>query len=184
MLASLLYPYDDDVPSLISGWLDELEREHCVQRYEVNGDSYIEVCNWLNHQKIDRPSKSKIPPFDESSRTLASPREDSLRIKDQGSYKGAHKSRAPSFDASTIELPSWLNSETWAKWVADRKARRKPITEAGAKAQIEQLAKFRAAGHSPEDVIAYSLAGGYQGLFAPNKSKQSDSPLYRREGVM
>ena len=30
MLASLLYPYDDDAGALISGWLDELEREGCV----------------------------------------------------------------------------------------------------------------------------------------------------------
>jgi hypothetical protein len=27
MLASLLYPYDDDAPGLIDGWLGELERE-------------------------------------------------------------------------------------------------------------------------------------------------------------
>jgi hypothetical protein len=89
MLASLLFPYDDDAPRLIDGWLGELESEGCVVRYRVHGDDYLQVCNWLNHQKIDKPSASKIPPFDESSRILASPREHSSldqgpRTKDQG----------------------------------------------------------------------------------------------------
>lgn len=39
--------------------------------------------NPLAHQKIDRPSKSKIPPFDEASMTVAKPRED--LSEDQGS---------------------------------------------------------------------------------------------------
>jgi hypothetical protein len=30
MLASLLFPYDDDAPALIEGWLAELERELCI----------------------------------------------------------------------------------------------------------------------------------------------------------
>ena len=89
MLASLLYPYDDDAPSLIDGWLTELEREGCIVRYSVDGASYLQIAKWLSHQKIDKPSKSKIQPFDESSRIFANPRESSpldqgSRIKDQG----------------------------------------------------------------------------------------------------
>lgn len=75
MLASLLYPYDDDAKDHIEGWLADLVKEKCIQRYEVDGDHYIEIRNWLTHQKIDKPSKSKIPPPPEPSRTLANPRE-------------------------------------------------------------------------------------------------------------
>lgn len=75
MLASLLYPYDSDAGTLIEGWLTELVAERCIYRYVVNGQSYLEICNWLDHQKIDKPSKSKFPSFDESSRILANPRE-------------------------------------------------------------------------------------------------------------
>jgi hypothetical protein len=74
MLASLLFPYDDDAPTLIDGWLGELEREQCIRRYEVNGSAYLEICNWLIHQKIDKPSK---PQFPEPPATLANTREDS-----------------------------------------------------------------------------------------------------------
>jgi hypothetical protein len=185
MLASLLYPYDDDAPSLISGWLDELEQEHCIQRYSINEDSYLEICNWLTHQKIDRPSKSKTPEPIESSREIASPRENSLRTKDQGPRKGERETRASNFDVTAIELPEWLDPKVWGRWAADRKERRKPITARAAEAQIKQLTEYRDQGHAPESVIEYSIAGGYQGLFAPNKQRKAEEPpLYRREGVM
>jgi hypothetical protein len=75
MLASLLYPYDDDAAALIGGWLDDLEQHACIVRYEVGGSTYLEICNWLKHQKIDKPSASKIPPIVEGSRTFSKPRE-------------------------------------------------------------------------------------------------------------
>ncbi len=75
MLASLLFPYDDDAPNLIGSWLSDLEREGCIKRYEVEGSTYIEIAKWLSHQKIDKPSQSRFPAFDESSRILANLRE-------------------------------------------------------------------------------------------------------------
>ena len=89
MLASLLYPYDEDAGKLIDKWLAELEQEKCLARYSIEGDTYIQICNWLKHQKIDRPSTSKIPEFDESSRILANPRDG---IKDQGRDQGRDQS--------------------------------------------------------------------------------------------
>lgn len=71
MLASLLYPYDDDAKKVIDKWLAELHEEGCIVRYEIEGDQYIQINKWLQHQKIDRPSESKIPAFDEASRVLA-----------------------------------------------------------------------------------------------------------------
>lgn len=118
MLASLLYPYDDDAPSLLEDWIAELEREGCVVRYWNDGGTYLQVCNWLNHQKIDKPSKSKIPEFAESSRILSNPREPSsgdqgpkdLRIKDQGmdqlSDAGASNARKNGKRARPVPLDS------------------------------------------------------------------------------
>jgi hypothetical protein len=77
MLASLLYPYDDDAKDLIDDWLDELERENCLIRYCVEGTHYLQITNWLKHQKIDHPSQSKIPDFQENSRDS---REDSRAL--------------------------------------------------------------------------------------------------------
>lgn len=61
MLASLLFPYDDDAPQLIEGWIQELEREGCIVRYDSAGSSYVHVVNWPKHQKIDRPGKPQHP---------------------------------------------------------------------------------------------------------------------------
>lgn len=88
LLASLLFPYDDDAPGAIEGWLGELEREGCIRRYEVEGSRYLDIPNWLKHQKIDKPTKSKLPPFGEGSRGLANGRDASAtdlgpRIRDQ-----------------------------------------------------------------------------------------------------
>jgi hypothetical protein len=98
MLSSLLYPYDGDAPRAIDKWLDELQREGCLVRYKVDGNQYIEITNWRDHQKIDKPSKSKIEPFNslarirEPSRDLAgilsnpldSTREDSRTLSHGG----------------------------------------------------------------------------------------------------
>lgn len=97
MLASLLFPYDDDAAGRIDDWLDELDRQGCLRLYRKDGHTYIEVANWLEHQKIDKPSRSKFPAFDEASRIFAKPREPSSwdqgpRIKegtkDQGPEEG------------------------------------------------------------------------------------------------
>lgn len=77
MLASLLYPYDDDAGTLMEGWLSELAEEECICRYERDGNQYVQINKWLIHQKIDKPSQSKIPQFDESSRLIENPREPS-----------------------------------------------------------------------------------------------------------
>jgi hypothetical protein len=67
LLASLLYPYDDDAPGLIDTWLAELEHHKQVRRYEVDGSEYLEIVKWLEHQKIDRPSPSRLPEYREGS---------------------------------------------------------------------------------------------------------------------
>ena len=81
-LASL-YPFDDDAASLIDGWLAELEAEGMFVRYLADGATYGHLPKFKDHQKIDHPSKSKLPEFTEP---LANPREASrILAPDQGS---------------------------------------------------------------------------------------------------
>lgn len=74
-LAATLYPADADAPGLLPDWLDELEREGCIERYAVDGVDYLRVASWRKHQKIDRPTPSRLPPAPREP--LASPREES-----------------------------------------------------------------------------------------------------------
>jgi hypothetical protein len=77
MLASLLYPYDDDAPALIGDWMDELEAKGHIRRYVVDGSQYLDIPNWLKHQKIDRPTPSRLPAYSDE---LARAREVSRSI--------------------------------------------------------------------------------------------------------
>ena len=112
MLASLLYPYDDDAGVLIDGWLDELERMSCIRRYEADGSQYLEIVKWLDHQKIDRPTPSRLPEYRETS---MKPREPSRALdadlgpgtstKDQDHSRSVGKPTRP--DASRFD-EFWL----------------------------------------------------------------------------
>jgi hypothetical protein len=65
LLASRLFPYDDDAFKRLPGWMAELEKQGCIRIYVVDGESYLDLPKWANHQKIDKPSASKLPSFDD-----------------------------------------------------------------------------------------------------------------------
>lgn len=97
------------------------------------------------------------------------------------------KRKSQTFDASLIDLPDWLDRKLWCGWVADRRERKKPITERAAAEQVKTLDKLRLAGNSPESVISHAIAGGYQGLFPPpavgadTATRPADSGLHADE---
>lgn len=171
MLASLLYPYDNDAPSLIEGWLGELEREGCIVRYEAHGHTYLEICNWLNHQKIDKPSASKIPAFDESSRILANPREPSSldqgpRTKDQGGERKRAKPKTSLPVGFTIsdEVKAWAKEKGHSRLeeqlehfigYAERSGNKYADWDAAFKSAVrEDWAKLKANGSEPANIFA------------------------------
>lgn len=157
MLASLLFPYDDDAPGLISGWLDELEREKCIERYSGDdGSSYVSICNWLDHQKIDKPSESKLPPpnldaIREDSRTLSNPLESSIpsraradqgpRTKDQGSRKGEEGSNPLSLSKHFLAEDF---KKAWHLWLQKQRHERHgvPVDAATEEASLYELESF------------------------------------------
>lgn len=82
MLASLLFPYDDDAGEGVKTWLRELEDEGCIRLYEVSGSQYLEVSGWTKHQKIDKPSRPQFPASPEA--TLEPSRESRERSSEEG----------------------------------------------------------------------------------------------------
>lgn len=122
LLASLLYPYDHDVPGRIDAWLDELVRERCIVRYEADGASYVKVVKWADHQKIDRPSASKFPDPDAGSAVLATPREPSspdqgpgIEGRDRGSEEAEGSARAAAA-AATPAADDSPEGRAFAAW--------------------------------------------------------------------
>jgi hypothetical protein len=155
MLASLLYPYDDDAKKHIESWISELHKEGCITRYEVEGDQYIQLNKWLQHQKIDKPSPSKIPPPDDS-REFAKPREDSSA--DQGRDQGKERIKE-----SAIAPPDGVSDSVWQDFLKLRKAKKAPMTEAAMQG-IER--EVKAAGWTMEAALRECCLRGWQGFKA------------------
>ena len=68
-LKAIIFPYDNLDVDEIKSWLDEIISQQLVIQYNVNGDDYITLPNFLKHQTINRPSESKLPApkFNETS---------------------------------------------------------------------------------------------------------------------
>jgi hypothetical protein len=61
LLAHQLYPGDREAADRLPGWLDELEGQHCIERYTVDRLEYLRIVNWRRHQKIYHPTPSRLP---------------------------------------------------------------------------------------------------------------------------
>lgn len=190
ILASLLYPYDDDAKNLIESWLDELEREDCIARYVVDGSTYLQIINWKDHQKIDKPSPSKLPEFDEASRTVAKPREASrsligmegIGMEGKGreqSRQVANESRAPARVTKPVEplqLHETLPTDTWDEWLEFRRSKRWPNDATTLRKQLNVLAPFDQV--TQRQMLDTSMQSGWQGLFPP-KGRAGEKPKQR-----
>ena len=107
LLASLLYPYDEDSGTLMDGWLSELEDGGFIRRYRVDDSDYLDIPKWLKHQKIDRPSESRLPAFDEPSSNTREPSRDFVsrpRTVDLGSRTVDHGPRTIENDRGGVPM--------------------------------------------------------------------------------
>ena len=163
----------------IGKWLQVIADAGLVRVYPASdGERYLEVVDF--GQQV-RAKKSRFPGMQstcvaDAKQPPADAHLDVFGDVDVDEEKKGARKRAPTFDPSDIELPEWLPREDWQRWCADRKDRRKPVTAEGAKSQLRKLEGYRAEGFSPSEVIEHSIAGGFQGLYAPaRKSLQAVS---------
>ena len=67
-LKSTLFPYEEGIRSAdIDKTLSEISSNMSVIFYSCDGSSYYSLYNWNTWQKIDRPTESKIPEYDEET---------------------------------------------------------------------------------------------------------------------
>lgn len=111
LLASLLFPYDDDAVLKIPEWLMELERQDAIKVYAIDDNSYVQIAKWLDHQKIDHASPSKLPPYIPK----AKPRERVRKVREEPSK--ASEEFAPYLVPSTLDLGMDLGPRTNTKSV-------------------------------------------------------------------
>lgn len=124
-IAGQVFPYDEDGVDVASRALASLRECSSITLYEVGGSKYGVICHWKDHQKIDRPSQSRLPQPPETS--LANPREDSTSprepsCEDQGEDQGKEGIRDQGGEqqqipiaAFVVEPPDRERIEQWTK---------------------------------------------------------------------
>jgi hypothetical protein len=88
LIKAAVWPLDDVSLRDVASDIDELEKANVVFRYSVDGKGYIQVTNWSEHQKVDRPSKSTIPSPEDPRETLARAREPASIPRDRKGMEG------------------------------------------------------------------------------------------------
>jgi len=97
-LRAMLFGYQHETTAdHIKTALSELSDVGLISLYEIAGVSYGYFPSWTDHQKIDHPSRSKLPAYPKIRRSLARARETSRGLGeasrtlalDQGSRKGS-----------------------------------------------------------------------------------------------
>lgn len=62
-LKNEIFPYDDDISTNdVEKMVEHLAEIGCLHRYEAGGKEYALVVHFLDHQKIDRPNRSRLHP--------------------------------------------------------------------------------------------------------------------------
>jgi hypothetical protein len=92
-LRLLAWGYHEEVSEKdVSAALEEIAGFGLIRHYTVAGVPYADFPSWGDHQRINRPTPSKLPPYQSSLKAQGPLTEDSLRahagsegIKDQGS---------------------------------------------------------------------------------------------------
>lgn len=60
---ALVLPHEPDVTDAdVETWLETMSAVGLIWLYEHDGGRFLQLCGWKNHQRLDRMSKSNIPP--------------------------------------------------------------------------------------------------------------------------
>ncbi len=63
LIKATVWPLDDHASAKrIEGWLSEIHTLGLIQRYEADAKSCVAVTNWTEHQRVDHPKDSLLPP--------------------------------------------------------------------------------------------------------------------------
>jgi hypothetical protein len=77
---------------------------------------------------------------------------------------------------TVVELPDWLDKETWEMWVNYRKEKKKPLTGTSIKLQLKLLEEHKS---DHKSILLKSIQNSWTGLFPPSgeSKKQGNNAL-------
>ena len=110
-------------------------------------------------------NKNKQPSAIVSSVSRDKPMQKKMQ-KEKESNTGESRAKA-----LTLPIPDWINSEHWNAWHSSPK--RKKASDAQKTVALGKLAGWRDQGLDYAGALENAAAGGYQGLFLPDKAHQN-----------
>lgn len=179
-----VFPYRDGLDT--SAMLNWLQQNGFILRYRVAGVAYIQIVNFEKHQnphkneaesEIPAPTSTETEEVGSTSEKIGTTRADSLSsdslipdysAPDADAPPPSPAAKRPRFDPLAAELPEWLPSEQWARWVSHRAAIGKRIKTADTvDGCFKAIDKLRAEGFSVDAVLDHNIAAGNQGIYPP-----------------
>lgn len=120
--------------------------------------------------------KNESQPIDnnEENQIKNSPKgtlKDKETLKDKTTQEQKRK-KLVSREIVDIEIPDWIDKETWNDFKQHRISLDKPMTELSQKKMIKLLDKMRSRGQNIEDVLNQSIANSWQGVFEIKQIKE------------
>ncbi len=131
LIAAALWPLDDNIgAATVDGHLADLERLGLIVRYRVDGKGYLEVVAWEEHQRISRPTPSKLPPPNSADPAPETPPdEDSLSVhggltEDSAQERKGKERKGTKTVADATESDQRFDEHFWPTY-PDRKGRKR-----------------------------------------------------------
>lgn len=136
-------------------------------------DRINHVTEIVNYADYHRTEERKPCPTDHTDHT------DHTKIHKNESYTRPK----PLLDLA--ELPEWLDAETWDAYRKHRAGmpKKNHLTAHAEHLALGQLAKWRRAGHDPNEIVRISVMNGWVGLFEP-KRQQAPPQSVQQEGQL
>jgi hypothetical protein len=167
-----IFPCGSVTLAKLTEYARELTEHSLIRVYLVDGKQYLDIPGFAKHQRINRPTESKLPEYSLNAHGGLSERSPLEGKGKEREGKGADAvasgvvTQLPLGDQPSrarLAPPPGLNEAAWSAWVEYRKAVGKALKPASLPAAMQQLAAF---GPDQLAVVQQSIAAGWQGLFA------------------
>lgn len=178
-----VFPYDNiDVKDLLSS----LSEKGFIKRYEILGQSVIQILNFVKHQHIhNKEQDSELPEYKEEYKLQEKPPTSTVQqpnlppLTTLNPIPNYPTSELPKPDQQEkLTLPDWLPKKEWSDYC---KHRGKKLTDQAKTLQLTKLGKWVKQGHDPIEIINESIMNGWQGLFEP-KGNKNGKPISELRG--
>jgi hypothetical protein len=155
---------------------DELENAGFFRLGTLDGETVVEIRQFLTHQKVNRPTPSKLRENTVFSEGSVSPQESSVRTHAQvkirevkirevkrGDSVSCH-SLSPTAQAPFVP-PDWIDAKIWEEFRAMRKKKRAAMTPYAEALVVTELQKLRTAGGDVAAILEQSIRNNWTDVY-------------------